>query len=506
MEQIKHECGVIGIHMKDPSGMSDNDLLTTPDILIKGLSILQHRGQRSAGISIYRPHKKNGNKKIISTYKNVGKISEVFKLNKPEDYSTILKRCKGISGIGHTRYSTSGNIEDEFSALDETQPFERRHSRSWKKFSIAFNGNIANYDELVKEIEEYDYQLETNVDTEVLMNLISRNINLLEENSKKPDLFKVMEMTMMKLDGAYNIVCLFGDGDLVILRDPKGFRPLVIGENSEFYCVASESCALERVGITEFRDVLPGEVIILNEKGITSKIINPSRRSFCHFEPVYFSKGNSIMEGFTVIDVRKKLGEELAINEPLKEKINSDFLVVPAPMTAIPSAERYAQFLNLPFRHAIEKISTDRGFINPLLERKRIMSGNYIIHSDVNGKKILLIDDSIVRGETLARLVNDLKKKGAKEVHIRITEPMITCPCFYGVDFHSKNELISNKNNQNPESIGFELGADSLFFNSIESLVKSIGIKKEELCLACLNGEYPTYAGKKLFEKENSGF
>ncbi|MEK6893509.1 MAG: amidophosphoribosyltransferase [Nanoarchaeota archaeon] len=512
MEEAGEECGICAIYLKNQKGSLKN----TPLLLINSLSMLQHRGQKSAGISVFNPLAEGEERrKTLLSFKGVGRVSEVFKFRHRHENELIVERCQGIAGIGHTRYSTSGKREDYYSAIDEAQPFIRRHPLSWKKFSLAFNGNIVNYSSLCKYLEERGYSLETNVDTEVLMALISIHLKRLsseesEGRSIKPSLFDVVSEITKLIDGSYNVLTLFGDGDLLVFRDPKGFRPLVWGENDAFYAVASESAVFDKIGISEFKDVEPGEAIIFNKGGVQRKKLSNNQQSFCHFEHVYFARPNSKIEGVLVKSVRQNLGRELSKIEFLKEKLNENYLVIPAPKTAIPAAEAYAESLNLQMHQAIEKNEEERGFINSTFERERIMKNSYIIHPDVKGRKIILIDDSIVRGETSKILISQLRNAGALEVHVRLTEPPIKHPCFYGIDYPTREELIAARLSKGideeelqklGEKVAKEIGADSVFFQTIPGLIKAIGLPKENLCLACLTGEYPTPCGQKASEE-----
>lgn len=501
-EEFHEECGVGAYFLKDQSENS----LKVPANLINIASSLQHRGQRSAGINVYNPL----GDKLMTTHKDIGSVLKVFSLDNSEVNKKILEKCRGCAGIVHTRYCTSGKGgEDYEAAFDEVQPFERRHGRTWKRFSLAFNGNISNYKELRDDfVKERGYHLDTNVDTEVLMHLIALEIkeqstSFISEASR-PDLFEVVENVMKKLDGAYNIVLLFGDGNLIVFRDPHGFRPLVWGENEEGYVFASESRALERVGVTKFQDVLPGQAILVNKFGVTKRILATAKRSFCHFEAIYFEKANSRNDGLYIKNVRENAGRELAKTEPLKQNLDSDFVVVPAPWTAVPAAEAFAEALKIPFRLAVEKDESLRGFINGVNDREKIMKRIYVVHSrDVSGKKVIVVDDSLVRGETSKLLIQRIRESGAKEVHLRLTEPPIKFPCFYGIDIPSRKELIANKfsGNDFEERIAKEIGANSVVFQTIDGLVNAFGIPKENLCLACLTGEYPTEYGKKRFKE-----
>ncbi|MBI2629954.1 hypothetical protein HYW76_02540 [Candidatus Pacearchaeota archaeon] len=388
----------------------------------------------------------------------------------------------------------------------------RNHARAWKRFSLAFNGNIVNYEELKKAMVENDYILDTDVDTEVIMHLISLSLKKYEKRDEsekvvKPDLFDVFSDLTGKLDGAYSLACLFADGDLVLLRDPCGFKPLVYGENENFFAAASESTALEKIGITNFQFLNPGECLIYNKNGARKKIIfQRDRRARCQFEWVYFSKANSVIDNVSVNLVREKLGEQLARTEILKEEIikhPEDFVVVPVPFTAIPAAESLARNLKIGWSMAITKADSERGFINKEEDRKRIMNRTYnVIKERILGKKVLLVEDSIVRGETSKKVIALLKESGAKEVHLRSTEPKILHPCCYGIDMAAYSELIANKYTGDLKKIAEELGAESVSYLEIEDLKEAIGLGEDELCTACLNGDYPTEFGKNFKEKQ----
>ncbi len=512
-ENIGEECGVAGVYLKNlASNQKDETLLFVPKALINLSLGLEHRGQKSAGMCVYNPltGEETKRRRTFIPYKEVGRVSEVYKLRHRPEYVNILQRCKGLAGIAHVRYSTSGaDRDDYFAARDEVQPFLREHSRVWKRYALAYNGNIANSNDLREELEKDACQFETEVDTEIIRSLIAMEIKKCADKlnlskSSRPNPLDFFKNTMEKLDGCYNIVSLFGNGDLIVVRDPNGFRPLVYGEDDSLYAVASESYALERIGIKNFTEIEPGEILIINSQGLRKQKIIERRFSFCQFEYVYFAKSKSIINGRGVRKVRNRLGENLARVEPIREKLNEDYLVVPIPSTSIAATESYSKALNIPLVAAIEKEDLERGFINGPEERERIMSSNYTVHSDVNGKKIILIDDSLVRGETAQRIIKEIYNAGAKEIHIRSTEPPIFHPCFYGIDFPTRKELIAARFSESSlgdvrtleEKIANHLGVESVGFQTIDGLVKAIGLPKDNLCLACLNGEYPTPYGQ----------
>jgi amidophosphoribosyltransferase len=505
MGGLGEECGIAGVYLKN--GIDKK--AQTPRYLYSMLSKIQHRGQLSAGISVYNPESKGG--RILSVHKAIGKVDDLFDVKDQKEYKKILRYSAGTAGIGHVRYSTSGNGKNHLALLNEAQPFFRHHGRPWKRFSLAFNGNLANADELRKEITESEkYIFDTEVDTEAIMHLLSINLKALstkdgQGRDMKPDLFDVFGKVAERLDGACNLVSLFSDGDLVVFRDAFGFKPLVWGENSDAYAVASESTSLEGIGINNFYPVPEGNCMIFNRQGIQDKKISDSlHKSHCHFEWVYFSRAQSVIDNKSVNSVRENLGKELAKIEPLKQGMKQEeYVVVPVPKTAIPAAEEYAHEMGIRFSLALDKAHGERGFINKSNERERIMDKEYGIFKErVKDKKVIVIEDSIVRGETSKKIIRLLRDAGAKEVHFRSTEPPIVFPCFYGIDFPTYKELIASKYSDNLEiEIAKEIGADSVVYQTLEGLVNAIGFPKNDLCLACLTGKYPTPGGKMLAEK-----
>jgi amidophosphoribosyltransferase len=298
---------------------------------------------------------------------------------------------------------------------------------------------------------------------------------------------------------------LFADGDLVAVRDPFGFKPLVWGENSDFFAVASESIALEKIGFNKFYFVSPGGCMIFNKSGVNEKqLINSKRTARCHFEFTYFSKEGSVFDERPIHLTRKRAGENLAKTEPLKDEIKINpkkFIVIPVPRTSIPAAEAFADKLKIRHSSAILKSDSKRGFINEGKVRRRIMANTYfVIPEEVEGMEVFVIEDSVVRGETVQEIIRPLRKAGAKAIHLRSTEPPIKYPCFYGINFPTRKELIANKYSAQEFEKGFakEIGADTVVFQTLEGLIDAIGFSENGLCLACLNGNYPTPDGRRL--------
>ena len=396
--------------------------------------------------------------------------------------------------------------------INGTQPFERRHGRLWKRFAFCYNGNLANHDLLRNRLRKQEgYHLDTTTDTEVIMHLISINLKKAEDKSgknTKPEHFKINKELMNQLDGSYSMIELFADGDLVVVRDPLGFKPLVWGENSDFYAIASESVAIEKIGINNFYPVSPGSCMIFNKQGVKEEqLVNSERKARCHFEFDYFSKEGSVFDNRSIHLTRKKLGENLARIEPLKNevKVNPEkYVVLPVPKTAIPAAEAFAETLKIKYSSAILKSDDRRGFINKGKVRRRIMSNAYfVIPEEVKGKQVFIIDDSAVRGETIQQVVGPLRKAGAEKIHFRSTEPPIRNPCYYGIDFPNRKELIASQYGPQEFEKKFAevINADSAIFQTLEGLVNATGFSENELCLACLNGDYPTSGGMRLAKK-----
>jgi len=490
---VGEECGVVACVLKKES-------LNIAALLSSMLSELQHRGQTSSGIATYSKQ----NKKPLKTLKESGKVSHLFRTWDKHYAQQKMQEFDGEMGIGHVRYATSDVSDDAFTILEEAQPFLRRHGRPWKRFAIAFNGHIANYEELKKELISEGYILDTDVDTEVIMHLIS--LSLKKHLTHTPDgLFKSFEEVIAKLDGSFNCVFLNASGDFVVFRDSLGIRPLVIGENENLFAVASESKALNKVGITKFRDVGPGEIVIIKNGELISKDLKKdSRLAHCHFEYVYFSDTCSINDSILVNDVRKRLGKSLGQEEVLRGRFSEpDWVVVPVPSTSIPAAVAYSYETGVPFSFSLIKNDVGRGFINSKDMRKSIMDAKYsIIPGSVLNKKVILIDDSIIRGETCQRVIKLLRDAGALEVHLRVSEMPIKFPCFYGVDFPSYKELIAGDlngtKNEIEEKVAKKIGAESMGFVSFEGLKNSLGGNGDTFCFACLTGKYPTEKGQEL--------
>ncbi|MHC1598816.1 MAG: amidophosphoribosyltransferase [Candidatus Methanofastidiosia archaeon] len=443
-------CGVIGLS-------SDNVAWEA----YRGLLSIQHRGQNSAGIVTLNNkfYRKQGN----------GLVSKVF-----ENFE--LDELKGNIGIAHVRYPTSGN-----GPVSESQPLFINYPYG---LALSHNGNLTNYKELKQFLHDKRRSLQTESDTEVLLNLLAHQIS-------KHDIDTALEHTMNNAEGSYSAAMLLckNEGKMIAFRDPNGIRPLIIGkretETGCNYIVCSESVGLDVNGYEQIRDVKAGEAVSFSRDEIEFKQIRPARPAHCMFEYVYFSRPDSIIEGKSVYEVRFKLGENIEFYKDVDT-------VIPVPDTSRTAALGFALKYNLPYREGLIKNRyIGRTFIMPTqpYRESAVIEKLNVIKKEVSGKRIALVDDSIVRGTTSKRLVNLLRNNGAKEVHFISSCPPIKYPCFYGIDMTIKDELIASNY---IKDIKNKIGADSVTYQSIEGLVKSIGLPKSHMCLACLNGDYPT--------------
>ncbi|MHC1605234.1 MAG: amidophosphoribosyltransferase [Candidatus Methanofastidiosia archaeon] len=451
-------CGVIGVKSSQVAWEC-----------YRGLLSIQHRGQNSAGmLTLNRKfHQKHGD----------GLISEVFE-------GFPLEEVKGKMGIAHVRYPTAGN-----DPATEAQPLFISYPYG---IGIAHNGNITNYMELKNRLRKNRRSLQTESDTEIMLNIIAEELS-------KTDALTALTNTMKIVKGSYSVVTLIGEkkGKLISFRDPHGIRPLVIGkkekETGTSYAVCSESVGLDVNGYELIRDVAPGEAVIFSDEGMESKVLCPSRPAHCMFEYVYFSRPDSIIEGKSVYEVRFKLGENIDLD-------NDVDTVIPVPDTARTAALGFSLKNDIPYREGLIKNRyIGRTFIMPTqkFRESAVIEKLNVIKKEVNGKRIALVDDSIVRGTTSKRLVDLLKRHGAKEVHFISSCPPIKYPCFYGIDMTIKDELVASDSIENIEK---KIGADSVTYQTIEGLINAIGLPKNELCTACLTGDYPTGVTCKLAE------
>ncbi|HOP47751.1 MAG TPA: amidophosphoribosyltransferase [Desulfobacteraceae bacterium] len=444
----REECGIFAVY-----GHEDAAKLT-----YFGLYALQHRGQESAGIVI-------SNEKIVSEHKDMGLVPDVF----DED---TLNRLKGHIGIGHVRYSTTGS-----SLLVNAQPF--RIKFSGKSLAIAHNGNLVNAQNIRSELEDNGSIFQTTMDSEVVLHLIAKHLRM--------GLEQAMVETMGRIRGAYSMLIMTED-TIIAARDPNGFRPLCLGKINGGYVIASETCAFDLVEAEYIRDVEPGEILIINKDGLLSiPSVVKTRKSHCIFELIYFARPDSTVFGRNVYMFRKKQGELLAEQFPLEVD-----LVMPFPDSGNYAAIGYAKASGVPMEMGmIRNHYIGRTFIQPSQSMRDFGVKVKLnpVKELLKNKRVLIIEDSIIRGTTARSRIKTLRKMGTREIHMLVSCPPHRFPCFYGIDFSTKGELIASR--KSVEEIRDFIGLDSLGYLSMENLVKSASISEDELCLACFNGEYP---------------
>ncbi len=454
MAGIKEECGVFGIY--DLYGGN-----VVPSIYY-GLTSLQHRGQESCGLAVSRTDGAIGN---VQFHKDLGLVSEVLR----ED---TLNRMEGDIGVGHVRYSTTGA-----SVAENAQPLVLTYVKG--TLALAHNGNLVNTEELKWELIQTGAIFHTTTDSEVIAFHIAR------ERVHSRTVEEAVQKTAEKIRGAYALVVM-SPRKLIGVRDPYGLKPLCIGKRENTYVLASESCALTSVGAEFVRDVEPGEIVAITRNGICSdKSMAVKKHAHCVFEYIYFARLDSTMDGVRIYDARIRGGKSLAKSYP----VDAD-LVTGVPESGIPAAKGYSEESGIPFGFAFYKNSyIGRTFIKPT-QKERESSVHLklsVLESAVRGKRIVLVDDSIVRGTTIKNLIRMLKEAGALEVHVRISSPPFLYPCYFGTDVPSNNELIASTNST--EEICGLIGADSLGYMKIDYLEGMAG--GLPLCKACFTGDYP---------------
>jgi len=421
------------------------------------LFALQHRGQESAGIA-------TSDGKKIQVYARMGLVSQVFD-------EESLSQLTGNIAIGHNRYSTTGA-----SRVCNAQPIVVGSGENL--IAIAHNGNIVNSSHLQKELTEKGYTFNSTTDSEVIANLI--------HSSPGPDWLEKIRHAMRHIQGAYCLTILTKD-QLIAVRDPLGVRPLCLGKINGFWVIASESCALDHIGALFVRDIEPGEIVIIDSKGLHSHRQVIEKKATCVFEYIYFARPDSVIDGRLVYSARQAMGATLAKEYPVEAD-----LIVGVPDSATVAGIGYATQSGIPQGEGLMKNRyVGRTFIAPDQRMRDLgvkMKFNPV-HDILNNKRIVLVDDSIVRGTTTPKVINLLRKAGAKEVHMRVCAPPIRHPCFFGVDMASRWELIAAQ--KSIEGVREYIGADSLGYISIDSLVNSVGLPKENFCMACFTGDYP---------------
>lgn len=447
-DSLHEECGVIGIYRQDKNAAR---------MAYYGLFALQHRGQECAGIAVNN----NGD---IEVKKGMGLVADVFD-------EKSLNELQGNIAIGHVRYSTAGDKD-----VRNAQPLVAKYKHG--DIGLAHNGNLVNADNIREILEDSGVIFHSTTDTESILNLIARYSNKGIETGIKN--------TMSLVKGAYALVLTTGS-DLIGIRDPHGLRPLCIGKLADGYVLASESCALEVVDAEFVRDVAPGEIVVINEEGIRSiEPANYCQKHLCVFEHIYFARTDSVLDGDSVYDFRVNTGRLLA----KQRKIEAD-MVMPVPDSGVPAAIGYSKESGIPYGEGLVKNRyIGRTFIQPTQEMREnaVKIKLSPLRQNLEGKRVIMIDDSIVRGTTCKRIVEQIKKAGAKEVHVCITSPPVKYSCYFGIDTPYREFLIGAQ--KTVDEICEWLGADSLTYLGEEELHEACGYK-EQFCKACFDGKYP---------------
>lgn len=453
MDKVNEECGVFGFY--------DNDGFDVARLTYYGLYALQHRGQESAGMAV-------NNDGIFLSHKDLGLVPEVFN-------DLILNSLKGTISVGHVRYSTKGG-----NFRENAQPLVNKYVKG--TLALAHNGNLVNSSELRNELELSGAIFHTSIDSEVIMYKIA------QERIKSHSIEEAMLRAMKSIKGAYSIV-MMSPRKLIGARDPYGLRPLSIGKLKNSYILTSETCALENIGAEFVRDVEPGEVVYIDGNGIRSLKDETAQKkaNICIFEYIYFARPDSEVEGASVYEMRKLMGRRLAKDFP----VDAD-LVFGVPDSGLCAAIGYAEESGIPYGEGFVKNRyIGRTFIQPT-QKEREIAVNIklnVVKNSVRGKKVVMVDDSIVRGTTCANIIRDLKNAGAKEVHMRVSSPPFRWPCYFGTDIPSREGLMAVK--YEIEQIREIIGADSLGYLSLDAIrdiAKNIDC---DYCDACFSGKYP---------------
>jgi amidophosphoribosyltransferase len=503
MSELLHECGVAAVYHLTGRGKSPLCPEQGPDevsrLIPRMLLDIQNRGQLSAGMTSYNPHRHQ----LIDTYKELGGVSEVFRLSHRGKYESLMRKYAGRAAIGQVRYATCGSEDRSYA-----QPFERQHVQKHKWFSFAFNGQLANYQELRQNLlADSDNHLARDTDTEIIMHEIGRELS----GDRRPPLIDVMRSISQRFDGAYCLVLLNAIGDMLVARDPLGLRPLCYAFEGPLFAAASESVALLNLGFApeNIKTLLPGQAVTITDGQLEIQRFAASpRQAHCFFEWIYFANVASTMDGRSVYLSRKALGEELARLETVP--IDEDTIVVPVPDTSKAAADAMAFKLKIPsLEGLIRNRYTGRTFIEGSTSRKRKAETKYTpLREVLEGKRILLVEDSIVRSTTMKVLLKRIRELGhAREIHVRVACPPIVAPCFYGIDMSTIGELFAPRflkgaplTEAAQAEMAASLGADSLRYLPIESIARAIGFDSDQLCQACITGHYPSKAGQDLYQ------
>ncbi|MGH3087195.1 MAG: amidophosphoribosyltransferase [Rubrobacteraceae bacterium] len=465
-EKPKEACGVFGMYSRELAG-------ELAQRTYFGLYALQHRGQESAGIAI-----SDGER--TTAVRDMGLVSQVFE---PSKLSALES---GHIALGHVRYSTTGSA-----SWENAQP--EFHGRGDVNVAVAHNGNLVNTSELCEDLTSEGFSFNSSSDTTFIA------AAAVAELERGREAGEAVKLAMRRLEGAYSVAMIFRD-KLVAFRDPYGFRPLVIGEVEGGYVISSETCGLDIIGAKFLRVVKPGEVVVMDDSGLTSYQAESQRTALCVFEYVYFARPDSRFDGREIAGARQRMGEMLAEESPVEADV-----VIPVPDSGVMAAVGYSRGSGIPYAEGLIKNRyVGRTFIQPTdgMRQLGIRLKLNPLPSVISGKKVIVVDDSIVRGNTSRKLVRLLFEAGAREVHMRVSSPPITGPCYYGIDMDSPDQLVGAK--FSVEEIRKQIGATSLAYLPVDSMVAATGQAKSNLCRACFDGEYPTTGTASKFSLEKA--
>ncbi len=456
--EMEDKCGIVGFHSKDES----KDVAS---LVYYCLYALQHRGQESAGMATFNP------KIGLSHHCGMGLITDVFD-------NDLIKDLAGHMAIGHVRYSTTGQ-----SKLENSQPFVTDFGDGF--IAMAHNGDIVNSEELRNELMDEGFYFKSDSDSEVICYMLKK-----EHYDNDKNVIDAIEEVCKKLVGSYALTILI-DGELYGVRDPMGIKPLAVAKRDDDFILASETVAFDVINAEYIRDIVPGEVVYFENDEINSHMLESAGKcklSHCMFEYVYFARPDSTIDGINVYQTRMNIGKQLHELYPIDADV-----VIPVPDSSIPAAIGYSRASGIPYGEGLIKNRyVGRTFIMPTQEERELAVRLKLnpIKEAIKGKKIILIDDSIVRGTTSKQLLDLVKEAEPAEIHFLVGCPPVIAPCYYGVAMATKKELIAA--NYSVEEIQEQLDIDSLGYITLPALVKAIGMDKEKLCLGCLNEEYPT--------------
>ena len=513
MSELHHECGVAAVYeLPRPdratvrrSSKEENDAAVSR-LLPRMLLDIQNRGQLAAGMTTYQADRPN----LLKTRRDVGSVTEVFRLNHRAKCEAIQRQLAGTAAIGHVRYATSGKDDRSYA-----QPFERQHIHKRKWFSFCFNGQLANYSVLKEQLlADGNHHLALDTDTEIILHEIGR---ILSESPGRADWLEVLQKATSRFDGAYCLALLTAEGEMVIARDPLGIKPMCYARNESLFAAASESVALLNLGFEpeQIQSLPPGHAILIDsERGFRmERFAETGNPAHCFFEWIYFANVASTLDERSVYLSRTRLGVELARLERADDRFDfdrEDTIVVPVPDTSKAAADSLAYELGIPCREGlIRNRYAGRTFIEGGRARRAKVEGKYTpLREVLQGKRVILVEDSIVRSTTMGVLLDRIRNVGlAREIHVRVACPPIIAPCFYGIDMSTIDQLIAPRYFPDgklteiaQQQLADELRADSLRYLPVEALARAIDLPASSLCQACVTGDYPTTCGQALYQ------